>query len=172
MTASLQGSKESLRPRGFPRRMEACDVGPKWLKMRVFPTTADGALQVQQSPCQWSSPGLADTECGRNAGSPKSAVSPRPPRRDSGAARTAFFLGTRAVARFFFFRRALPVPRVLRAPLLSWVRWVEPRTCDPACGSCSVRRPARRGLHPLPLRRCEGQPGDCRRRRCSLPRVL
>ena len=35
-------------------------------KMRVFPT-ADGALQVQQSPCQWSSPGPADAECSVDA---------------------------------------------------------------------------------------------------------
>jgi hypothetical protein len=31
-------------------------------KMRVFPA-ADGALQVQQSPCQRPSPGPADAEC-------------------------------------------------------------------------------------------------------------
>ena len=90
-------------------------------KMRVSPT-ADGALQVQQSPCQRSSPRLADAEFSVNVesggrigpplaltqreksavGSPKSAVSPRPPRRDSGATRTAFFLGTRAAAGSFF----------------------------------------------------------------------
>ncbi len=92
-------------------------------KIRVFPT-ADAALQDQQSPCQRSSPGPADAERsvdvesrGRfgpplalaqrensTAGSPKNAVSPRPPCRNSGAARTAPFSETRAAARSFSAR--------------------------------------------------------------------
>ena len=42
----------------------ACSPSDGWMaaaKMRVFPT-ADGALQVQQFPCEWSSPGPADDE--------------------------------------------------------------------------------------------------------------
>ena len=154
-------------------------------KVRVFPA-ADGA-QVQQSPCQRSSPGPTDAECsvevesrGRlgpplaltqrqksTGGSPKSAVSPCPPRGDSGAARTASLLGTRLVARAF--SPALPVPASCMHRALSWVRsrtWIEPRTCDPACGLCSVSRPARRSLRPLPPRRREGHT------RCSLLRAF
>ena len=92
-------------------------------KTRVFPT-ADGALQVQQSPCQWSSPSVDVESGGRigpplaftqreksTAGSPKCAFSPCPRRRDSGAARTKSFLGTRAVHAPFFPARHCLCPR-------------------------------------------------------------
>ena len=161
-------------------------------KIRVFPA-ADGALQVQQSPCQRSSPGPADAECsvevesrGRlgpplaltqrqksTGGSPKSAVSPCPPRGDSGAARTASLLGTRLVARAF--SPALPVPASCMHRALSWLRGstrVPARTCEPACALCSVSRSNRRRLRPRPPRRREGRPGACRRGRCSLLRAF
>ncbi len=131
---------------GIPRRMEAFDGGSKWLKMRVFPTTADGALQVLQSPCQWSSPGPADAECSVvaesrcriapplaltqrekfTAGSPKSAVSPCPPRRDRDAARTESFLGTRAVAHSLFSTHGTVYAHVLHAPCIVLGAWLDP----------------------------------------------
>ncbi len=114
--------------------------------MRVFPSS-DGALKVRQSPCQWPSPGPTDTERPvdvesrarigpplaftrrekSTAGSRKCAVSPCPPRRDSGAARTASFLGTRAVARSFLSARHCVCPRLcMHRVLSSSVRALDP----------------------------------------------
>jgi len=113
--------------------------------MGVFPSS-DGALKVRQSPCQWPSPGPTDTERPvdvesrarigpplafarrekSTAGSRKCAVSPCPPRRDSDAARTASFLGTRAVARSFLSARHCVCPRLCMHRVLSSVRALDP----------------------------------------------
>ena len=149
------------------------------------PERTAAALQVQQSPRSSTCPthyaesvGVVVESRGRIAlalaqrenstvGSPKSAVSPRPPRRNSGAARTAPFSETRAASRSFIRTARCIVVGFVCLDLVS----SHACTCDPACGSCRVWRRARRCLRFLALRRREGH-SCCRRERCSLLRAF
>ena len=130
------------------------------------PQRTAAALQVQQSPWSLACPtdhaepvdvvverialALAQRE-NSTVGSPKNAVSPRPPRRNSGAARTAPFSETRAGSRSFIRTARCIVVGAVCLDLVS----SHACTCDPACALCRVWRPARRCLRLLALRRRE-----------------
>jgi hypothetical protein len=146
------------------------------LRCARSPERTAAALQVQQSPRSSTCPthhaesvGVVVVSRGRIAlalaqrensivGSPKSAVSPRPPRRNSGAARTAPFSEARAAFRSFI-RTA---PCIVVGSVSDLVS-SHACTCDPACALCRVWRPARCCLRLLALRR---------RERCSLLRAF
>ena len=129
------------------------------------PQRTAAALQVQQSPWSLACPtdhaepvdvvverialALAQRE-NSTVGSPKNAVSPRPPRRNSGAARTAPFSETRAAARSFI--RTAPTVHCrgrlsdpgLATHVRPGLRFVQ---CFASC-SCWSRSPSRPSLSP------------------------